>query len=157
MLTSLSLNTASLPLLRALNNEHAQELSFADAARFSHLVANAFFAAHISTEAFLIAFDQDADYDSENFLWFSQRFSRFIYVDRVVTAAVARGRGHAAALYEALFAAARVAGHERITCEINADPPNPGSEAFHAKFGFKEIGSAVLPNGKTVRYYERRL
>jgi uncharacterized protein len=157
MLTPLSLNTASLPLLRALNNEHAQELSFADEPRFAHLVANAFFAAHIGTEAFLIAFEQDADYDSKNFLWFRQRFSRFVYVDRVVTAAAARGRGHAAALYNALFAAARAAGHERVTCEINADPPNPGSDAFHAKFGFQEIGSAVLLNGKTVRYYERGL
>ncbi len=143
--------------LRALNNEHAQELSFADATRFSHLVANAFFAAEIGTEAFIIAFDQDADYDSPNFLWFRQRFSNFVYVDRVVTAQAARGRGYAAGLYNALFAAARAAGHEHVTCEINADPPNPGSEAFHAKFGFQEIGSALLPNGKTVRYYERRL
>ncbi|MBB5372579.1 GNAT family N-acetyltransferase [Acidocella aromatica] len=157
MLTPLSLNTSQLPLLRDLNNEHARELSFADEARFAHLVDNAFFAAHIGAEAFIIAFDQDADYDSENFLWFRQRFSRFVYVDRVVTAGAARGRGHAAALYNALFAAARAAGHERITCEINADPPNPGSEAFHAKFWFTEIGGAVLPNGKTVRYYERRL
>jgi uncharacterized protein len=157
MLTPLSLNTSQLPLLRDLNNEHARELSFADTTRFAHLVANAFFASHIGTEAFIIAFDETADYDSENFLWFRHRFPRFIYVDRVVTAAVARGRGQAAALYNALFAAARAAGHERITCEINADPPNPGSEAFHAKFGFQEIGSATLPNGKRVRYYERGL
>lgn len=157
MLTPLSLSTSHLPLLRDLNNEHARELSFADNARFAHLVAGAFFAAHIGAEAFIIAFDQDADYDSENFLWFRHRFSRFVYVDRVVTAAAARGRGHAAVLYNALFAAARAAGHERVTCEINADPPNPGSEAFHAKFGFQEIGSATLPNGKTVRYYERGL
>ncbi|MGP8025640.1 MAG: GNAT family N-acetyltransferase [Acidocella sp.] len=157
MLTPLSPASPSLELLRALNNDHAQELSFADAPRFAHLIAQAFFAAHIGTEAFLIAFDQDADYDSQNFLWFRQRFSKFVYVDRVVTAQAVRGRGHAAALYNALFAAARAAGHERVTCEINADPPNPGSEAFHSKFGFQEIGSALLPNGKTVRYYERRL
>lgn len=143
--------------LRVLNNEHAQELSYADAPRFRHLIEQAFFAQAIGTEAFIIAFDQDADYDFPNFLWFRQRFSRFVYVDRVVTAQAARGRGHAAALYNALFAAALAAGHERVTCEINADPPNPGSEAFHAKFGFQEIGSTLLPNGKTVRYYERGL
>src|SRR5271165_3786006 len=157
MLTPLSHASPNFGALRALNNDHAQELSFADAPRFAHLIANAFFAAHIGTEAFIIAFDQDADYESPNFIWFRQRFSKFVYVDRVVTALVARGRGHAAALYNAMFAAARAAGHERVTCEINADPPNPGSGAFHAKFGFQEIGSAVLPNGKTVRYYERRL
>jgi uncharacterized protein len=156
----LSLLTASNPLLeslRALNNEHAKELSFADAPRFTHLVSQAFFARHIGTSAFIIAFDQSADYDSENFLWFRARFSRFVYVDRVVTAAAARGQGHAATLYNALFEAARAAGHERITCEVNADPPNPASDAFHAKFGFAPIGSAALPNGKTVSYFSKPL
>jgi predicted GNAT superfamily acetyltransferase len=146
-----------LEALRALNNEHAQELSFADAPRFAHLVAEAFFARHIGTAAFIIAFDQAADYDSENFLWFRARFPRFVYVDRVVTAAAARGQGHAATLYTALIEAARAAGHERITCEVNEDPPNPASDAFHAKFGFAPIGSAALPNGKSVRYFSRPL
>ncbi|HYP63850.1 MAG TPA: hypothetical protein VEQ16_08180, partial [Acidocella sp.] len=83
--------TPQLEALRALNNAHAQELSFADAPRFAHLVAQAFFAWHIGTDAFIIAFDQNADYDSENFLWFRARFPRFVYVDRVVTGPQARG------------------------------------------------------------------
>lgn len=146
-----------LETLRVLNNEHAQELSFADASRFTDLVREAFFARHIGTAAFIIAFDQTADYDSENFLWFRARFPRFVYIDRVVTAVAARGQGHAATLYNALFEAARAAGHERVTCEVNADPPNPASDAFHAKFGFLPVGSTVLLNGKTVRYFSRPL
>jgi predicted GNAT superfamily acetyltransferase len=156
----LSLLTTSSPLLeslRTLNNEHAQELSFADARRFTHLVREAFFARHIGTSAFIIAFDETADYDSPNYLWFRARFPRFVYVDRVVTAAAARGQGHAAALYNALFEAARAAGYDRITCEVNADPPNPASDAFHAKFGFAPIGSAALPTGKTVSYFSKPL
>jgi predicted GNAT superfamily acetyltransferase len=152
----LDFNT-SLEPLRALNNEYAQELSFADAPRFAHLVAQAFFARHIGTSAFIIAFDETADYDSPNYLWFRARFARFVYVDRVVTAAAARGQGCAATLYNALFEAARAAGHERITCEVNADPPNPASDAFHAKMGFAPIGSATLPNGKTVGYFAKSL
>lgn len=149
--------TPQLESLRALNNAHAEELSFADAERFTHLVSQAFFAWHIGTEAFIIAFDQDADYDSENFLWFRTRFPRFVYVDRVVTAAQARGKGHGAALYNALFDTARAAGHTLVTCEVNEDPPNPASDAFHAKFGFAPIGSAPLSNGKLVRYFSRSL
>ena len=73
--------------LLALNNEHARELSWADGARFRHLVAVAFFAERVGfADAFLIAFDQGANYDSPNFLWFRSRYSRFVYVDRVVTA-----------------------------------------------------------------------
>ena len=153
----LSHASPGLKSLRALNNEHAQELSFADSPRFTHLVSQAFFARHIGTSAFIIAFDETADYDSENYLWFRARFPRFVYIDRVVTAAAARGQGHAASLYRALFAAARAAGHVQLTCEINTDPPNPASDAFHAKFGFCPIGSAALPNGKTVRYFRASL
>jgi hypothetical protein len=73
----------------------------------------------------LIAFDQDADYRSPNFLWFKARLARFLYVDRVVVAEAARGQGVARRLYDDLFAAARDARHDQIVCEVNVDPPNP--------------------------------
>jgi predicted GNAT superfamily acetyltransferase len=45
-----------------------------------------------------------------------------------------------------------------IVCEVNLDPPNPASDAFHAALGFAEVGTAVIDNGdKTVRYLSRRL
>jgi predicted GNAT superfamily acetyltransferase len=35
-------------------------------------------------------------------------------------------------------------------------PPNPASDAFHAKFGFAEVGRAASPDGnKAVRYLTR--
>ena len=69
-----------------------------------------------------------------------------------------RGKGLARRLYEALFERALAAGHERVTCEINAAPPNPASDAFHAALGFVPIGQAAPPGGaKTVRYFERRI
>jgi predicted GNAT superfamily acetyltransferase len=54
--------------------------------------------------------------------------------------------------------AARAAGYAHVCCEVNIDPPNPGSDAFHANMGFEEIGRAFLPErGKTVRYLMRTL
>jgi predicted GNAT superfamily acetyltransferase len=143
----------------ALNNDHAVELSWLDAKRLRHLVAQAFLARRIgAVDALLLAFDQAADYDSPNFLWFRERFARFVYVDRVVVAAASRGRGHARRLYLDLFEHARQAGHDRIVCEVNADPPNPGSDAFHAALGFNPIGSGTIHGGgKTVRYMLRPL
>lgn len=143
----------------ALNNEHAAELSWLDAPKLGHLLGQAFHARRIgSLEAFLITFDQDVDYDSPNFLWFRERYPRFVYVDRIVTAAEARGRGHARRLYLELFDAAARAGHSLIACEVNADPPNPGSDAFHASLSFAEIGAAAIHGGKkTVRYFAKRL
>jgi len=146
------------PALVALNNAHAAELSFLTPERFAELIDDAFFAACIGeADALLIAFDQAADYDSPNFLWFRERFGRFVYVDRIVVADAARGRALARLLYEALFERARIGGHDRVVCEVNADPPNPASDAFHAALGFVEVGSARLANGKTVRYFERGL
>jgi predicted GNAT superfamily acetyltransferase len=122
-----------------------------------HLVGQAFLARRIGNlDAFLLAFDQDADYDSPNFLWFRSRYPRFVYVDRIVVAASARGRGCARGLYRDLFEHAARAGHQRVVCEVNISPPNPASDAFHATLGFAEVGGAsVHEDSKTVRYFAR--
>ncbi len=109
----------------ALNNEHAAELSWLEPERLSFLLGEAFYARRIGDlEAFIMTFDQDAGYDSPNFLWFCERYPCFVYVDRVVVAAQARGRGHARRLYQDLFDHVAAAGHTLVTCEVNIDPPN---------------------------------
>jgi len=150
---------ASLPAILALNNAHAQELSWLEMPKLENLVREAFLALRVGeVDAFLLAFDQDADYDSTNFLWFKARYPRFAYVDRVAVAKPARGKGHARLFYETLFDKARAAGHTIVACEVNSDPPNPGSDAFHAAMGFAEVGSAAIYGGeRTVRYFVRPL
>jgi hypothetical protein len=149
--------------LLALNNAHVRELSYLEPARLTHLVGEAFHARRIGriesrVDAFLLAFDQDADYDSPNFLWFRDRYPRFVYVDRIVVAASGRARGLARLLYLDLFERTMRAGHIHVVCEVNSEPPNPASDAFHAALGFAEVGSASIHNGsKTVRYLLRRL
>jgi len=145
--------------LLALNNDHAQELSWLEPARLQHLVEQSFLARRIGNlDAFLLAFDQSAQYDSPNFLWFRSRYPRFVYVDRIVVTSAARGRGHARTLYDDLFRHAVAAGHERVVCEVNTQPPNPASDAFHAALGFVEVGTASVYDGsRTVRYLMREL
>lgn len=144
--------------LLALNNRSAVETSWLEPARIEHMVASAFAALHVpEARAFLLTFDQSADYDSPNFLWFRERFDRFVYIDRIVVGEQARGLGLARQLYEQLFDLALEAGHNLVTCEVNSTPPNPGSDAFHAAMGFVEAGSARFTEGKSVRYLTRRL
>jgi predicted GNAT superfamily acetyltransferase len=158
-LTTRDLAGADGEALLALNNAHAVALSWLEPERLAHLVAEAFVARRVGVaDALLLTFDQAADYDSPNFLWFRERYPTFVYVDRVVVADGARSRGLARRLYDDLFAAARAAGHERIVCEVNADPPNPASDAFHAALGFVTVGTAAIHGGKkVVTYLERRL
>lgn len=145
--------------LRDLNNANARETSFLSEGDWDALIGEAFAATCVAdAAALLITFDQTADYHSPNFKWFQARRAGFVYVDRIVVADSHRGRGLAGHLYGDLFDRARASGHDRVVCEVNLDPPNPGSDAFHGKMGFEEVGTAELePGGKTVRYYERLL
>lgn len=142
------------PALLSLNNTFSTELSLLDSHRLDLLLGRAFYARQIGcSQAFLIAFDDGADYDSPNFLWFRARYARFVYVDRVAVAAAAHGRGYAQALYADLVRLAKIARHNVIVCEVNSTPPNPASDAFHAALGFEEVGSAAIHGGsKVVRY-----
>jgi len=145
--------------LLALNNDHAQALSWLEPERLEYLVGEAFVARRIGDlDAFMLAFDESAHYDSPNYLWFRSRYPRFAYVDRIVVASSARGRGCARTLYHDLFEHALAAGHDRVCCEVNLDPPNPESDAFHAALGFVAVGTATIHGGmKTVRYLSRTL
>ena len=143
----------------ALNRESEAVLSPLDANSLKALMARAYCAwLTPQGDGMLIAMNERSAYDSPNFRWFSQRYERFVYVDRVVVAESARGRGIARALYERLIERARADGYPVICAEIYYDPPNPASDAFHESFGFVEIGRAYLADrDKSVRYIVRSL
>jgi predicted GNAT superfamily acetyltransferase len=141
-----------------LNNEFSAETSLVNEEEMGRLVAKAFYARGVAgPDAFLIAFDERADYVNANFTFFVGRWERFVYIDRVITAGHAMRRGLARGLYEYLFLRAAAAGHTVVGCEVNLVPANPASDAFHARMEFAEVGRAELANGKTVRYLERSL
>jgi predicted GNAT superfamily acetyltransferase len=126
-----------------------------DEARLAWMISEAFQAVQIGEgrDAFMLAFAEGSAYDSPNYRWLSDRFPRFSYVDRIVVAPHARGRGLARTLYEGLIAATRETGRPVVTCEVNLQPPTPGSDAFHDALGFHEIGRAApYGDSKIVRY-----
>jgi predicted GNAT superfamily acetyltransferase len=146
-------------VILALNNEHVTELSWLSEGRLEVLARQAFYARSIGdVDAFLIAFDQTAAYDSPNYLWFRQRYSQFVYIDRVLVSPSMRGRGYARLLYRDLFDHAHQKHHHLVVCEVNLHPPNPASDGFHASMEFHEVGRATIHNGsKTVRYLAREI
>ncbi len=96
---------------------------------------------------FVLALAPGAAYDSENFRFFEQRGVDCLYVDRIVIAESQRGRGLGPVLYDRVFSLAREQGRREVTCEVNLDPPNPGSLAFHARLGFVPVGSQPTKGG----------
>lgn len=148
-----------LNALLALSNAHEKEIGRFTKEAFAELVALSFRTRMTGQrDAFLIALSERAPANAPNWHWFAARFPRFVYIDRVVVAEASRNCGLGKLLYEDVTQAAQAAAHTRICCEVNIDPPNPGSDAFHARMGFEEIGRAYLPDRcKTVRYLVRDL
>ncbi len=111
--------------------------------------------------SFLIALAPGADYQSTNYRWFAQHLRAFAYIDRVVVAADQRGQGLARRFYQALEERARAEGLLHLAAEVNSQPDNPGSHAFHTALGFcalhdRDLSDAGQP-GKRVRYYTKVL
>jgi len=156
------MNSAELDesAMLGLNEAHRSETSALNLEQLRALLAQAFHvgARNAGRDAFLIALDQSSLSASLNFQWFKSRYRRFVYVDRVIVAPKKRARGVARGLYEELFAAAQHAGHSLIACEVNVEPPNPASDAFHEALGFVEVGRASTMEGqKIVRYLTKSL
>jgi predicted GNAT superfamily acetyltransferase len=149
--------------LNALNDAHAAAVNALAPADFAALVASAFDARMIAAPdgapaAFLVALSHATPPQGPNHGWFLARHPAFAYVDRVVVAQGWQGRGLGRLLYADLAQRAREAGLPLLACEVNLDPPNPVSMAFHEKLGFAPAGEATDPrNGKRVRYLVKAL
>ena len=100
---------------------------------------------------FVLGMPPGLPYQSENYLFFSARArehgTTFVYVDRIVLAAHLRGRALGPQLYDAVFDEARRVGADEVLCEVNLEPPNPGSLAFHTRLGFVEVGRQSTKGG----------
>lgn len=143
---------ADFPAILALNEAFVAVLSPLDGARLARLHAQAAWHRVIENDgridAFLLAFREGADYDSPNYHWFAQRYPRFLYVDRIVVAGGTQARGAGSRLYRELYAQAVRDAVPLITCEFDVEPPNPASERFHARLGFREVGRQQLHGGR---------
>jgi len=146
--------SADIPALVRINDEASPAVPVTPLPEFAELVALSTIAlvAERSGEpvGFLLAMDPGLDYASENYRFFSERSSDFLYIDRIVLAPEARGAGLGSELYGRIFAAATQRGASEVTCEVNVEPPNPASLAFHAALGFAEVARQSTKGGSVV-------
>jgi predicted GNAT superfamily acetyltransferase len=134
---------ADLPAVLALNHAHVELLSPMDEARLRLLIGWACRSDVIVCDGrvagFVLVFAPGTAYDSPNYRWFTSRYGeRFLYLDRVVVDDRYRRRGLATAAYDLIEAGA--ADHGRLVLEVNVDPPNDASLAFHGARGYEEVG-----------------
>jgi predicted GNAT superfamily acetyltransferase len=149
----LALNNDAVPAVNAL--EHA-DLSWFVAVAHSFLVQSA---DDGSIGGFVIGLHGPGlAYESLNYAWFSSRYVRFVYVDRIVVAASGRGAGVGRGLYDAFSARGLDDGHDVLLAEVNLRPRNDGSLRFHDRYGFRSVGEQDTEGGtKRVAMLEKRL
>ena len=148
---AVELNNAEVPQVGASDPEH-----FADLMGYRGVVWGAYNVADLGGLAgLLVAVEPGTTYNSTNYQWFDDRSDDFIYVDRIVVAPAVKGQGVGRALYERL-AAAYVGTARQMTCEVNIDPPNESSMAFHRRMGFGQVGTK-LDGSKTVSLMTKEL
>jgi len=146
------------PAIVALNAASVEHTSPMDEDRLGLYASQACYlrviVEHGTVQAFLLAFRKGSAYRGAVFQALQARPGDFIYIDRVVTAAAARGRGLASELYEDLATAARAERVPALLCE--AYLTNETSLRFHHRRGFREFGR-MESHGQTVSLMEWRL
>ena len=91
--------------------------------------------------AFCITFDPNAPDAGDNHRWFVERYKSFVYLDRIAIDSNHQNRGLGAVLYKSVEQhMLSSAEHSLLCCEVNLEPPNPGSLRFHKRIGFTELG-----------------
>jgi predicted GNAT superfamily acetyltransferase len=108
---------------------------------------------------FCLVLAPDADYDSVNFIWFGERYDDFVYLDRVAVDPAFKRRGVGRAMYAEVerLIAERCPTATQFTLEVNIEPRNDESLAFHRQLGFVEVGQQVTDYGTTVSLMSKPL
>jgi hypothetical protein len=106
--------------------------------------------------AFCITFDPNAPDAGSNHQWFAERYKSFVYLDRIAIDSSHQNRGLGALLYQSVeLHMLNSAEHSLLCCEVNLDPPNPGSLRFHERIGFTEVGQHSPQQGYLVSLLQK--
>lgn len=142
----------------AWNEQHVELLAPMDRTRLTQLLAWSDAGSVITHDGndvgFVLTFPAGSAYDSTNYRWFSNRHDQFLYLDRIVIDSSVRRSGVASRAYDEIEQRARELGP--VLClEVNLDPPNEPSLAFHRRRGFVEVGQQEA-GGHLVSLLEKR-
>ena len=146
--TARNIEISDLPRVLEINNANTPGVSELTMSELETDIKNCLHALAIDNEhgevcAFCITFDPDAPDAGANHRWFADRYESFVYLDRIAIDSNHQNHGLGAKLYQAVEQKMlQSAEHSMLCCEVNLEPPNPGSLRFHHRIGFIEVGQS---------------
>ena len=158
-----NIEIADLARVLEINNANTPGVSELTLAELQLDFKNSLHALAIDNEhgevcAFCITFAQDASDAGDNHRWFAERYKSFVYLDRIAIDSDYRNRGLGALIYQQVEQQmSDSAVHSLLCCEVNLEPPNPGSLRFHQRIGFVECGVESTAPGYAVTYLHKVL
>ena len=144
-----------------LNNLNSPAVGEIDRKQLQFLYDHSLYSFAIGVDvlhAFCITFAPGAPYTSVNYQWFSNKYTNFVYLDRIVVSEIMRNQTLGEKLYLAVeqrMIKDRCA--PILTCEVNLNPPNHGSIRFHNRIGFHEVGQQESKPGLTVSLLSKQI
>lgn len=78
------------------------------------------------------------DFDSANYQWFEDHLDDYVYIERIVVLPGNQGLGIGRTLYDHVVDNSDA---PVLVSEVNTNPRNDGSLAFHDRYGFSSIGT----------------
>lgn len=132
-----------VPPILGLNERNVEMLAPMDEARLHELraIADHFDVVDLdgAFAGFVVTFAAGTAYDSENYAWFTERYGAdFYYLDRIVLHEDFRRRGLGSFVYDEIETVATP--YHRLALEVNLEPRNDVSLAFHQGRGYVEVG-----------------
>jgi predicted GNAT superfamily acetyltransferase len=144
-----NIETADLSKVLEINNANTPGVSELTFTEIETDLRNSLHALAIDNEhgevcAFCVTFGPDAPEAGDNHRWFAERYKSFVYLDRIAIDSNHQNRGLGALLYQSVEQhMLKSAEHSLLCCEVNLEPPNPGSLRFHQRIGFTEVGQSI--------------
>ena len=158
-----NIETADLARVLEINNANTPGVSELTMSELETDIENCLHALAIDNEhgevcAFCITFAPNAPDAGVNHQWFAERYESFVYLDRIAIDSNHQNRGLGALLYQTVEQhMLNSAEHSLLCCEVNLEPPNPGSLRFHQRIGFTEVGQHLPQQGYLVSMLSKNL
>ena len=138
------LTLSDLEVIRTINQENIPEVS--DIESIERLQQLIDWSSHVIVvrdevvAGFIILMREDQNYESPNYDFFNSKKEPFLYVDRIAIQENYQRKGLGKLIYDKVIEIGKELDIN-VTCEVNTVPRNTPSLAFHAGFGFEEVGS----------------